>query len=110
MIGVSGFALTVGLNASQLAITVAAPDKFLNKTTGLLGVFNKDLSDDLTPANGAPALDKSATERKIFTDFGETCELYNHDPLKRNYSVPILVDPEKQLIDLQIVNKQQFVH
>ena len=86
MIGVSGFALTVGLNASQLAITVAAPDKFLNKTAGLLGVFNKDPSDDLTPANGAPALDKSATERKIFTDFGETCELYNHRPLKRNYS------------------------
>lgn len=100
----------MGLNASQLAITVAAPDKFLNQTTGLLGVFNKDLSDDLTPANGAPALDKSATERKIFTDFGETCELYNRDPLKTNYSVPFLVDTERQLIDIQIVNKHQFVH
>jgi len=74
---ISGFSITVGLNASQLDITVAAPDKFLNQTLGLLGVFNKDPSDDLTPANGAPPLNTTtATEKMIFHEFGETCKLW----------------------------------
>ena len=55
---------------------MAAPDKYVNQTLGLLGVFNKDPSDDLTPANGSPPLNiTTATEKMIFHEFGETCEL-----------------------------------
>ena len=70
-----GFTITVALNESQLAITVAAPDNFLNDTKGLLGVFNKDPSDDLTPADGSEPLATNATEKTIFYKFGETCKL-----------------------------------
>jgi len=70
-----GFTITVALNESQLSITVAAPDNFLNDTKGLLGVFNKDPSDDLTPADGSAPLAKNATEKTIFYKFGETCKL-----------------------------------
>ncbi|KAK2167507.1 hypothetical protein NP493_1273g01022 [Ridgeia piscesae] len=68
----SGFTITVALNESQLSITVAAPDNFLNDTKGLLGVFNKDPSDDLTPADGSAPLATNATEKTIFYKFGET--------------------------------------
>ena len=71
----SGFTITVGLNESQLSITVAAPDDYLNETKGLLGVFNKDPSDDLTPADGSTPLNISASEKTIFFKFGETCKL-----------------------------------
>ncbi|KAI0230808.1 hypothetical protein LSAT2_018833 [Lamellibrachia satsuma] len=68
-----GFTITVGLNESQLSVTVAAPDDYLNETKGLLGVFNKDPSDDLTPADGSTPLNIStATEKTIFFKFGET--------------------------------------
>ena len=70
-----GFTITVALNESQLSITVAAPDNFLNDTKGLLGVFNKDPSDDLTPADGSAPLATNATEKTIFYKFGETCKL-----------------------------------
>ena len=66
----------MGLNESQLSVTVAAPDDYLNETKGLLGVFNKDPSDDLTPADGSTPLNIStATEKTIFFKFGETCKL-----------------------------------
>ena len=71
----AGFTITVALNESQLSITVAAPDNFLNDTKGLLGVFNKDPSDDLTPADGSAPLATNATEKIIFYKFGETCKL-----------------------------------
>ena len=71
----AGFTITVALNESQLSITVAAPDNFLNDTKGLLGVFNKDPSDDLTPADGSAPLSTNATEKEIFNQFGETCKL-----------------------------------
>ena len=74
---ISGFSITVGLNQSQLSITVAAPEDYVNLTMGLLGVFNKDRSDDLTPANDlAPLNISTATEKTIYNQFGETCKLF----------------------------------
>jgi len=85
----SGFTITVSLNESQLAITVAAPDSFLSDTKGLLGVFNKNTSDDLTPADGSPPLSEDANETTIFYKFGETCKLpcLNRDLIYQDYDV-----------------------
>ena len=70
----SGFLLNVGLKAGQLDINVGAPADFTNKTRGLIGVLNRDPSDDLLPANGSVAVNVNASERTIFYEFGETCE------------------------------------
>ena len=49
-----------------------------NKTMGLLGVFNKDPSDDLTPANGgAPLNTNTSSEKTIYFQFGETCKSFS---------------------------------
>ena len=73
----AGFALTIGVSAEQLDITVGASDKFKNNTKGLMGVFNGDPNDDLLPpGENSVALANSSTEKTIFTDFGEHCMFY----------------------------------
>ncbi|KAI0224715.1 hypothetical protein LSAT2_024281 [Lamellibrachia satsuma] len=37
-----GFTLDIGVKTEQLDITVGAPTEFMNKTQGLMGVFNND--------------------------------------------------------------------
>ena len=72
---VVGFSLTIGVSAEQLDITVGAPDTFINKTKGLMGVFNGDATDDLLPpGDNALPLSNSSTEKTIFYDFGERCK------------------------------------
>ena len=61
------------MNAEQLDITVGAPPEFMNKTRGLMGVFNSDPNDDLLPADGGAVLKSNASERDIFSKFGQTC-------------------------------------
>ena len=71
----AGFTLTIGVSAQQLDITVGAPDKFKNHTSGLMGVFNGDPTDDLLPpGENAVALSNSSSEKTIFNDFGELCK------------------------------------
>ena len=84
---ISGFSITVGLNQSQLSITVAAPDDYLNQTMGLLGVFNKDPSDDLTPASGTALNVSTATEKTIFYQFGETCKTFLEPRTKDEHTI-----------------------
>ena len=84
---ISGFSITVGLNQSQLSITVAAPDDYLNQTMGLLGVFNKDPSDDLTPASGSALNVSTATEKTIFYQFGETCKTFLEPRTKDEHTI-----------------------
>ena len=47
---------------------------FLGKTTGLLGVWNGDESDDLQSSSGV-TISNDATSQEIFESFGETCKL-----------------------------------
>ena len=70
----AGFTLAIGVKAEQLDITVGAPTEFMNKTQGLMGVFNNDPYDDMLPADGGSALKLNrSSERAIFLDFGQTC-------------------------------------
>ena len=73
---VAGFSLTITLLEQMLDSVVAAPQSFTNKTSGLLGVFNGDVSDDLTAPNGT-VLDSNlnvTSEKDIFNKFGELCK------------------------------------
>ena len=70
----AGFTLVIGVKAEQLDITVGAPTEFMNKTRGLMGVFNNDPTDDMMPNSGGNALNANgSSERTIFSDFGQTC-------------------------------------
>ncbi|KAK2157059.1 hypothetical protein NP493_1917g00001 [Ridgeia piscesae] len=78
----SGFTLAIGVKAQQLDITVGAPSEFKNLTQGLMGIFNGDSSDDLTPASGRVALNSNgSSERDIFSQFGETWRIERADSI-----------------------------
>ena len=65
------------MKAEQLDVTVGAPSTFKGNTTGLMGVFNDDPTDDLLPPgeNAAPLSNRSS-EKTIFKEFGERCTSY----------------------------------
>ena len=66
------------------AVIIAIPDSFKNKTSGLLGSFNDDQTDDLLPKNSATPLSLNSTLEAIHWNFGVTCELscFINYPLK----------------------------
>ena len=63
----------MNLQQGQLDITVGAPEEFMNKTKGLLGIFNDNSADDLLPRDTTVHLTSSASEKVIFDQFGNTC-------------------------------------
>ncbi|XP_071941000.1 uncharacterized protein [Antedon mediterranea] len=66
----SKFAISVSPLFNMLEIVVSTPDRFMNKTIGLLGVWNGNTDDDFTYKNG-DILPKDSSEQEIF-DYGET--------------------------------------
>ena len=56
-------------------VIISIPDSFKNKTSGLLGSFNDDQTDDLLPKNSATPLSLNSTLEDIHWNFGVTCEL-----------------------------------
>ena len=73
---VPGFSVTVTVKEKMLDSLVAAPQSFINKTSGLLGVFNGDITDDLTSPDGT-VLNSNlnvTSEKELFEKFGELCK------------------------------------
>ncbi|XP_013415295.1 mucin-like protein [Lingula anatina] len=70
--------ITVSTKALKgaLSISFAVPVTFENRTQGLMGVFNNDKSDDLTPSNGAP-IPETSSEGDIYHQFGMTWMVTN---------------------------------
>ena len=60
-----------GESSNFLQLSIALPDSFKNKTSGLLGVFNDNPDDDFRDRNGT-ILDLF-TEREIY-EFGLLCK------------------------------------
>ena len=73
----SGASLSVTIENGFLGIAVELSSSFRNKTRGMLGVFNGDVSDDFTLRNGT-VLD--ITEEKDIYQFGLDCK-YKYMPL-----------------------------
>ena len=68
-----GWGLEVRVAVRSISFNVIYPEEAVNKTEGLLGVYNKNPSDDLKPPTGQTLPPKSS-ERTIFTEFGQKCE------------------------------------
>ena len=58
------------------AITVSLHPVYIDSTRGLLGVYNKDSSDDLLPRNAPIPLPLDSTLEVIHYNFGLTCMLH----------------------------------
>ena len=53
---------------------VSLPERFKNKTQGLMGPYNGDKTDDLTPKGNKSILPLNSTIQRIHEEFGITCE------------------------------------
>ena len=62
-------------NGFLAALTVSLPAAWQGLTSGLLGNYNGDTSDDLTPRGGSP-LPLESRLRNIHEMFGVTCKLH----------------------------------
>ena len=56
------------------AMIISLPESFENVTSGLLGSFNDDQTDDLLPKNSTTPLSLNSTLETIHWNFGVTCE------------------------------------
>ena len=56
-------------------VIVSLPVAFRGKTSGLMGNFNGDTSDDLTPKGGGEPLPLDSSLEVIHEQFGITCEM-----------------------------------
>ena len=68
--------MKVTAGQSLLSVEVSYSQRSNNTsvtTAGLLGIFDGNQDNDLTPPEG-PSLEKNATERKIYYDFGQKCK------------------------------------
>ena len=57
-------------------LLVSLPDSFQNATYGLMGVFNKDMTDDLMIKNSTQYLPLNSTNADIHWQFGLSCKLF----------------------------------
>ena len=55
-------------------LLVSLPDSFYNATYGLMGVFNKDITDDLMIRNSTQYLPLNASNEDIHRQFGLSCK------------------------------------
>ena len=58
---------------------VSLPERFKSKTQGLMGPYNGDKTDDLTPKGNKAILPLNSTIQTIHEEFGITCE---HNEIK----------------------------
>ena len=56
--------------------TVSLPASFQGRTSGLMGNYNGDPSDDFLPRNGSTPLSVNASNKEIHEQFGITCKLF----------------------------------
>ena len=68
----SGVGITINYTAGLLVYTLEVPSSFEGTTSGLLGNYNDDNSDEFVFRNGT-MISNSSTDREIH-QFGQSCE------------------------------------
>ena len=61
------------LEAGQISITITAASNLINKTEGLLGIYDENTDNDLKVRDG-PTLAANSSQEVIYGEFGESCE------------------------------------
>ena len=69
----NGITVTVSVSQGILSFVATVPEEFRGNTTGLLGNFNGDATDDLAYPNGT-VLGADPSDSMIH-NFGQSCEL-----------------------------------
>ncbi len=69
----SGAGAVVNVFETILTIQISSLPTFFGKTIGLLGVYNKDTSDDLTRPDGT-SLPVNSSQETIYYRFGRFCK------------------------------------
>lgn len=69
---VLGWTMTTMLAYRALSFVHIVPNKYWNRTSGLLGNFNGDMTDDLTTPSGE-VIPITSTTQDIHYQFGLTC-------------------------------------
>ena len=62
------------LNGFIAVLIVGLPERYKGTTSGLMGSYNGDISDDLTP-RGGPPIPLNSSLQTIHEELGLTCEL-----------------------------------
>ena len=70
---VTGTMFIFRLEAGQISITVVAASNLVNKTQGLMGVFDQNSDNDLKVRDG-PTLSINSSYEVIYAEFGESCK------------------------------------
>ena len=60
------------LEAGQISLTITAARNLINKTEGLLGIFDENADNDLKVRDG-PILSANSSQEVIYAEFGESC-------------------------------------
>ena len=68
----SGMGITINYTAGLLVYTLEVPSSFEGTTSGLLGNYNNDDSDEFVFRNGT-MISNSSTDREIH-QFGQSCK------------------------------------
>ena len=69
------FIQVVNTNGFLSTMIVSLPKSFMGKTSGLMGPYNGNMSDDLTPRGSTTPLPLNTTIKDIHESFGVTCKL-----------------------------------
>ena len=78
----SGTMLIFRLESGQISITITAASSLINKTEGLLGVFDQNKDNDLKARDG-PTLSVNSSAEVIFGDFGHSCKELTYNPKQK---------------------------
>ncbi|CAI9724672.1 mucinmucin-4-like [Octopus vulgaris] len=113
----SGVDVSVTVGIRMLAVTVSLPEGYKNTTltSGLMGVYNDNKTDDLTTPNGT-VLPDTSSERDIFYKFGQRWAIksslfkYPKDLSNADFTdtsfVPLFIDKNSEIYNksLKICN------
>ena len=85
----SGVGITINYTAGLLVYTLEVPSSFEGTTSGLLGNYNNDDSDEFVFRNGT-MISNSSSDREIH-QFGQSCKWYIGLLIVYNYSTIIML-------------------